>query len=64
MASLAKSKHIYEISAEQRAALLSPQHDLRCDDLEFNKTVQSIKHTYNTEGFVLVRGLLDEDTKE
>lgn len=64
MTSSAKSKHIYKISAEQRAALLSPQHDLCRDDLEFKKTVQSIRHTYNKEGFVLVRGLLDEDTKE
>ncbi len=54
------SKHIYEISAEQRTALLSPQNDLE----EFNELLQSIKHTYDTEGFVLIRGLLDDDTNE
>ena len=56
MTSVAKSKHIYEISAEQRTALLSPRHDLCCDDLKLNEILQAIKHTYN--------GLLDEDTKE
>ncbi len=64
MVNMSSNKHIYEISAEQRTALLSPQHDLRCDDLEFNEILNSIKHTYNTEGFVLVRGLLDEETKQ
>lgn len=59
MTSAATSKQIYEISAEQRTALLSPQYDL-----EFNELLQSIKQSYDTEGFVLIRGLLDEDTKE
>jgi hypothetical protein len=61
---LAKSKHIYEVSAEQRVALLSSQRNICCDDLEFNKMLQSIKQTYDEEGFVLVRGLLDHDTTE
>mmetsp|Transcript_4548 Transcript_4548/g.9435 ORF Transcript_4548/g.9435 Transcript_4548/m.9435 type:complete len:390 (-) Transcript_4548:29-1198(-) len=60
--SLATSKHIFNITAEQRAALCSPQ--LCCDDVEFNEILKSIKQTYNTEGFVLIRGLLDDDAKE
>ena len=60
--SLATSKHIFNITAEQRAALHSPQ--LCCDDVEFNEILKSIKQTYNTEGFVLIRGLLDDDAKE
>ena len=51
----------YEITAEQRAALLSPQ--ICSDNFELNETLQSIKQTFDEEGFVLIRGLIDEDTK-
>ena len=54
---MAESRYIFTITPEQRNALLSPENDL---NNSLRETLQPLKDTFDEQGFVLVRGLLDE----
>ena len=54
---MAESRYIFTITPEQRNALLSPENDL---NNSLREAFQPLKDTFDEQGFVLVRGLLDE----
>lgn len=55
-----RSSLIYTIGPEQRKALLSS--DPKTFELTFSSLIKGIRDTYEQEGLVLIRGLLEEDS--
>ncbi|CAB9519270.1 expressed unknown protein [Seminavis robusta] len=57
-----KDKMIFTLSADQRKALLS--NDSSEFEAAFDKIMSEIRATFDAEGFVLIRGLLEEEPLE